>query len=374
MPADNSTVSQKCMLHTCKNTCTIFSILPKKKTGCFHCVCMFEEYAIRTPFLRNWIFISPQSEELPLVVKLSTAMQSCWKHLLQVWLWPSLGSSCFTGGSRGTDFRFMSMCLFVLPLSHQRRNDSQCKAWAIDGHITSQCIVCLKDSFTKRFRALATLGNATNPKEGIQKGAKAIEAQHPVHLCETACFQIFQVLHVFQLAELRRSPLDCESLWGYQADDVSWVAWPLVCPRNLLGKLGEKTSCHGRFEEMQGGMEEFAESVWWFCRPSTLGLHLNTFQPLCTSEIEGLRIVGRVWCEWWGEQVDISKVGASLAIESQWFKEEIIGFAGQDQIFPGNLKGTLAGESWRPTAGVKSLQRTHHRSVWNHHLALLLEA
>ncbi len=47
-PADNSTATQKwyqkCMLNTCTNTCKIFSILqiPKKKTGCIHCVCMFE--------------------------------------------------------------------------------------------------------------------------------------------------------------------------------------------------------------------------------------------------------------------------------------------------------------------------------------------
>lgn len=61
----------------------------------------------------------------------------------KLWLWPSLGSSCFTRGSRGTNSSFMSMSLFVWSLSilsHQRRNDSQCKAWAIDEHIKSQCI------------------------------------------------------------------------------------------------------------------------------------------------------------------------------------------------------------------------------------------
>ena len=53
---------------------------------------------------------------------------------------------------------------------------------------------------------------------------------------------------VFQLAQLRRSPLSCESLWGWQAEDVSLVAWPLVCP--YIGpNSGSETSWHGSFEE-----------------------------------------------------------------------------------------------------------------------------
>lgn len=137
MPADNSTVSQKCMLHTCKNTCKIFSILPKKKTGCIHCVCMFEKYAIRTPFS------SPLDLYFPHHQRSFFLVGEVVDGYAKLWLWPSLGSSCFTRGSRGTNSSFMSMSLFVWSLSilsHQRRNDSQCKAWAIDEHIKSQCI------------------------------------------------------------------------------------------------------------------------------------------------------------------------------------------------------------------------------------------
>ena len=88
VPADNSTVTQKCMLNTCKNTCKIFSILPKKKTGCIHCVCMFEKCAIRTVFFPHWMFVFLQSGTTPGCEVVDGMhgkdMQSCREHLLQV--------------------------------------------------------------------------------------------------------------------------------------------------------------------------------------------------------------------------------------------------------------------------------------------------
>lgn len=111
---------------------------------------------------------------------------------------------------------------------------------------------------------LQLLGMRRTPKRASKKGQKQLKHDTQVDVSETAlCYfcllRCFRLLHVFQLAQLRRSPLNCESLWGWQAEDVSLVAWPLVWPK--LGKVGLKLHGMGRLKKMQGGMEEFAESV-----------------------------------------------------------------------------------------------------------------
>ena len=123
---------------------------------------------------------------------------------------------------------------------------------------------------------LQLLGMRRTPKRASKKGQKQLKHDTQVDLCETsACCDFFGVLHGFSTGTIEAFSFE---LW-IPVGLASWRCF-IGCMALSLPEIGQsrpETSWHGRLKKMQGGMEEFAESVWWVCRPSTLGLHLNTF-------------------------------------------------------------------------------------------------
>lgn len=301
----------------------------------------------------------------------------------KLWLWPSLGSSCFTRGSRGTGSSFMSMSLFVLSLSilsHQRRNDSQCKAWAIDEHITSQCIA--GKIVLKKIPSPCNSWECDEPQRGRPKRGKSNwSTTLSRSLLISACCDVLGVLHGFSTGTIEAFSFE---LW-IPLGLASWrcfigcmalslpVYWAKLGVWNFMARVVWR-KCKVEWKSLQKAFDDFVAPPLWVCT-------LRPFNRYALLRSWALGLWGEFDVNDEANKLTYQKLVQALPLKASGSKKKLLALLGRTRFlldhkfsfwgFEGDIK------RWKlalGSAGVKSLQWTHHRSVWNHHLALLLEA